>query len=211
MRVPLTRIVALGLGLPGLMIACSALAVVKDGRVVLGGNNDTSYSDSLKLRATPGRDGQYGRMCISQDIVPGWSPFGAMCLNDRGLAITHANTPPGGLPHDSDKPQIRHNFIEKIVAEAATVKQAVTLVRAYVFPPGHEAGMHMMLADSSGDTAVIEWAGGEMKVIRRDGPALFMTNSLLSAPETAGGPNSRYHRGLKLLPQLKEGVAVLLF
>ena len=92
-------------------------------------------------------------------FVPGWSPFGALCLNEKGLAVTHANTPPGGLLHDSDKPQIRHNFIEKIIAEAATVKQAVTLVRAYTFPPGHEAGMHVMLADASGDAAVIEWAG----------------------------------------------------
>ena len=42
MRVSLIRIVVLVLGLPGLMIARSALTFVKDGRVVLGGNNDTT-------------------------------------------------------------------------------------------------------------------------------------------------------------------------
>jgi hypothetical protein len=211
MRATLISTVAVVLGLPGLTFACSGLAVVKDGRVLLGGNNDTAYTDHLKLRATPGRDGQYGRVCISQDVVPEWSPFGAFCMNQAGLAVTHANTPAGGLPHDPDKPQIRHNFIEKVIAEAATVKQAVALVRAYTFPPEFEAGMHMMLADSSGDAAVIEWAGGEMKVIPRQGPTLFMTNSLLSGPNTAGGPNSRYNRGSKMLPVLKDASADSVF
>jgi hypothetical protein len=211
MKFALIRVAAVALGLPGLTMACSALAVVKDGRVMLGGNNDTAYSDVLRLRATPGRDGQYGRVCLSSEVVAGWSPFGTLCLNDAGLAVTHANTPSGGLPHDPEKPQIRHNFIEKVVAEAATVKQAVALVRAYTFPPQHEAGMHMMLADSSGDAAVIEWSGGEMKVIQREGPALFMTNSLLSKPETAGGPNSRYNRGLRMLPALKDASADSVF
>ena len=68
---------------------------------------------------TRARDGLLGRMCISREVVPGWSPFGTMCLNDEGLAITHANTPPepDDSPHHPDKPQIGHNFIEKIVAE----------------------------------------------------------------------------------------------
>jgi hypothetical protein len=134
-----------------------------------------------------------------------------MCLNDRGLAITHANTPPGNNPHDPDKPQFRHNMLEKIVAETATVKQALAMARAYTFPPQHEAGMHMMLADATGDVAVVEWVAGEMKVIQREGPALLMTNSLLSKPETAGGPNSRYNRGLRMLPQLKDASADSVF
>lgn len=211
MRASLIRMVAVVFGLPGLMLACSALALVREGRVFLGGNNDTSYSDRLKLRATPGTDGLYGRVCISSDPVPGWSSFGTLCLNERGLAVTHANTPPGGLPHDPDKPQFKHNFIEKVIAETGTVKQAVALVRAYTWPAEMEAGMHMMLADSSGDAAVIEWWGGEMKVIQREGPALLMTNSLLSGPNTAGGPNSRYNRGMKMLPQLKEASADSVF
>jgi hypothetical protein len=205
------RIAAAMLFLPGLMTACSALVVVKDGTVLLGANNDRPFDNDLKLRATPARDGLFGRMCISRELVPGWSPFGAMCLNDQGLAITHANTPPGDNPHDPDKPEFRYNFVEKIVAEAATVKQALALVRAHVFPAQHEAGIHMMLVDSSGDAAVVEWVSGEVKVIRREGPALFMTNSLLSRPETAGGPNSRYNRGLRMLPQLKDASADSVF
>jgi hypothetical protein len=193
---------ALVLGLPGLMTACSALAVVKDGRVLLGANNDTTITHDYKLRATPGRDGLFGRMCFSREVVPGWTPFGAVCLNDRGLAVTHANAPAGHTSFDPDKPQIQHNFIEKIASETATVKQAIAMARAYSAPPDMKVWMHIMVADRSGDAAVIEWVNGEVKVIQRQGPTLFMTNSLLSLPDTAGGPNSRYNRGMRMLPQM---------
>lgn len=192
------------LGLPAVLAACSGLVLVKDGRVLLAGNNDTSYHDRLSLRATPGHDGLFGRVCISSVPVPEWSPFGTLCLNDQGLAVTHANTPDGHNPHDPDKPQFKHNLIEKIVAEAQTVKQAIAMVSAFTWPPGHEKGMHVMFADKSGDAAVIEWVDREMKVIRREGPALFMTNSLLSKPEAAGGPNSRYNRGMRMLASLND-------
>ena len=202
MRLTSIRIAALLLAQSCVVFACSGLTVVKNGKVILAANNDTSYKDVLGLRATPGKDGYYGRVCVSHDVVPGWVPFGAMCLNEEGLAVSHANTPPGGLPHDPGKPQIHHNFIEKLAAETANVKQAVNLVRAYVFPPEMVAGMHIMLADSSGDAAVIEWNNGEMKVIQREGPTLLMTNSLLTGLNTAGGPNSRYNRGMKMLPEV---------
>jgi hypothetical protein len=197
-------LVAAIVALPDSTSACSALTIVKDGRVLLGGNNDAPITNDLELRASPARDGLFGRVCISRQVVPGWSPFGTMCLNDQGLAITHANTPAGNNPHDPDKPQIRHNFLEKIVAETATVKQALNLVRAHTFPPNFQPGVHMMVADKSGDAAIIEWAGGELKIIHREGPTLFMTNSLISRPETAGGPNSRFNRGSRMLPQIKE-------
>ena len=38
-------------------------------------------------------------------------------------------------PYDPDKPEFAHNFLEKIVAECTTVKQAVALLRAYSLPP----------------------------------------------------------------------------
>jgi hypothetical protein len=50
----------------------------------------------------------------------------------------------------------------------------------------------------------VEWVDGELKVIWRTGPFLFMTNHFLSRPDTAGGPNSRYNRGIRFLPQLQE-------
>jgi choloylglycine hydrolase len=126
-------------------------------------------------------------------------------MNDQGLVITHANVPKSQTPYDPDKPQFRHNFIDKIVSECATVKQAVNLIRAYSLPPGeHGAHVHLMLADPSGDAVVVEWADGEVKVIPRKGPTLLMTNFVLSKAETATGPKSRYARAARLLPDIRE-------
>lgn len=190
--------------LPAALVACSALTVVMNGKVVVAGNNDTSFSREMKLQITPSRDGLFGRICISMDTVPGWTPVAMKCMNDQGLVVTHANVPPGKTPYDPDKPQFRHNFLEKIVSECATVKQAVAMVQAYTLPQDHNAFVHLMLADASGDSAVIEWVDGEVEVLRRTGPIQFMTNHLLSKPETAGGPKSRYARGSRMLAQLKD-------
>ena len=61
-----------------------------------------------------------------------------------------------------------------------------------------------MLADATGDTAILEWVDGEVKVIRRTGPTQIMTNSLISKPSPTEGPNSRLHRGHRMLAEVKE-------
>lgn len=190
--------------MPAALLACSAFTVVMDGKVVVGANNDAPHSREMKLSVTSNRDGLFGRICISMETVPGWTPVAMRCMNDQGLVVTHANVPPSKTPYDPDKPHFRHNFLEKIVSESATVKQAVAMVKAYTLPQEHGAHVHLMLADASGDSAVVEWVDGEVKVLRRTGPSQFMTNHLLSKPETAGGPNSRYARGSRMLAQLKD-------
>ena len=55
-----------------------------------------------------------------------------------------------------------------------------------------------MFADASGDSAVIEWVDVGVKVLRREGPVHFMTNHLLSKPETAGGPSPRYAEEIEI-------------
>jgi hypothetical protein len=202
-----------GLLAPAALLACSGIVVVKDGKILLGGNNDTSYSTQLKLRVVPSHDDLFGRVCVSMDVVPAWTPVGLDCMNDRGLAMVHANVPAAPTPYDPDKPQFRHNFLEKIVSECANVKQAVAMIQAYSLPAEHNAFIHIMMVDASGDSAVVEWVDGGVKVIRRDGNAQFMTNHLLSKPETAGGPKSRYARGSLLVPTLEAtppGVVALL-
>lgn len=202
MRIPNRAFIALLA--PSALLACSGIVVVKDGKIVVGANNDHLYSDVLKLHIATNHDDLFGRMCISMEVVPDWTPVAFKCINDSGLVITHANVPAARTPYDPDKPQFRHNFLEKIAAECATVKQAIAMVQAYSLPEEHNAFIHLMVADASGDSAVIEWVDGGVKVLRREGPVQFMTNHLLSKPETAGGPNSRYARALRMIPGLTD-------
>ena len=205
MRVMTALMTVASLVTPGILAACSAVAFVVDGKVLLGHNNDNSFSRNMLLNVTPNRDGFFGRVCVSMETVPGWTPVGMKCMNDQGLAMTHANVPSSATPYDPDKPQFRHNFLEKIVAECANVKQAIALVRAYTLPPEpHGAHVHLMLADASGDSAIVEWAGGEVQVIRRSGSTQIMTNTLISKPSPAEGPNSRLNRGRRMLAEVRE-------
>jgi len=61
-----------------------------------------------------------------------------------------------------------------------------------------------MLVDATGDSAFLEWADGEVKVIRSSGPTQIMTNTLISKPSPSEGPNSRLYRGRRMLAEVKE-------
>ncbi len=198
-------ILTLALLVPGTLAACSVFSIVKDGKVLVGNNNDNTFKLNMLLHVTPNRDGYFGRVCVSMETVPGWVPTGMKCVNEKGLAITHANVPHIETPYDPDKPEFQHNFLEKIVAECATVKQAITMVRAHSLPQNpHQAHIHLLLADPSGDSVILEWADGEVKVVRRDGPTQIMTNSLISKPSSTEKPNSRLNRGRRMLAELKD-------
>jgi len=181
-------IVAISLLMPATLAACSVFSIVMNGQVLLANNNDNSYTLNMLLHVTPNRDGLWGRICVSLETVPGWVPMGMKCVNEKGLAITHANVPATDTPYDPDKPEIRHNFLEKIVAECDTVKQAVALLRTYSLPRApHLAHVHLMLADAAGDSAILEWVDGDLKVIRRSGPTQIMTNSRFPSRTRARG------------------------
>jgi hypothetical protein len=101
-------------------------------------------------------------------------------------------------PYDPDKPHFRYNFFEKIISEAASVKQAISMVRAYTLPEQQAVNVHIMVADSTGDSAVIEWVDNEVRVLRREGTYQVMTNSFLSKPDASPNPKTRLARGSRL-------------
>lgn len=204
MRTTLCTLLSAALFIPAGLIACSAVSIVKNGKVIVGANNDYSYSAKMQWVVEPARDGLFGRVCLSMETVPGWRPAAMRCMNDQGLALMHANTPRTQTPYDPDKPHFRHNFLEKIISECATVKQAIAMISAYTLPAEHGAFIHVLLADSSGNGAIVEWVDNELKILRPGGSVQFMTNHLLSKPETAGGPNARYARGVRMLPGITE-------
>ena len=184
---------------PSALLACSAVTISLGGKVVLGSNNDNSWT--VKLSIAPARDGLFGRICIVGDTVPGWTPFALRCMNDQGVALTLASVPETQVPYDPAKPHFRHNFLEKIASEAENVEQVVSMVRAYTLPT-QPVNLHIMAADRSGDSVVIEWFENELRVLRRDGAFQVMTNSFLSKPDP--NPKTRLARGSRIASAAKE-------
>jgi len=126
-----------------------------------------------------------------------YMPFDGM--NEAGLVVGMAAISHAEPPKDSGKVILDEiGVIRLLLDRAATVEEVLELLGEYnvqmVDPP-----IHYLVADKTGESALIEFLGGEMRVIRRSGFQV-MTNFLVTETDMAGGaPCHRYryvHQGL---------------
>ncbi|MEV2270298.1 linear amide C-N hydrolase [Nonomuraea africana] len=135
------------------------------------------------------------------------APFDGM--NEKGLAVGLAATPtaelPAAMPGRPTVSSVR--IIRVLLDRAATVKEALALMRTYNVDFSGGPQVHYLLADKSGASAVVEYGEGRMHV--RDDRVL--TNwSVVS-----GTPDDRHRRltatvgskadGLELLKSVAQG------
>ncbi|MFH2109708.1 MAG: linear amide C-N hydrolase [Candidatus Bathyarchaeota archaeon] len=130
-------------------------------------------------------------------VTAPYMPFDGM--NEAGLVVAMAAISHAEPPRDPGKVTLDEiGVIRLLLDRAATVEEALGLLGEYnvqmVDPP-----IHYLVADKTGESALIEFLGGEMRVIRRSGFQV-MTNFLVTETDMAGGtPCSRYnlvHRSL---------------
>ncbi|WP_101786840.1 linear amide C-N hydrolase [Nonomuraea indica] len=93
------------------------------------------------------------------------SPFDGM--NDQGLAVGLAQTPDAELPaRTPGRARVSSVRIMRLVLDrAATVEEALTLMRRYDVDFTGGPQVHYLLADRSGRSAVVEYGQGRMHVI----------------------------------------------
>lgn len=174
--------------------ACTGFSAKQpDGSPVFGRNFDWYPNPALVLVTRP--KGRYASISLVDISYLGYSaartPFDAPAdlagawrlpfdgLNERGLmvgmmAVDHAEGPLG-----TGKPRVGELGLMRILLDrAATVKEAILLMGAYEVdledPP-----IHYLLADGTGDAAVVEYLGGKQCVFRSPVPWLISTNFLL--------------------------------
>jgi len=105
-------------------------------------------------------------------------PFDGM--NEKGfavgmMAVDHAEGPAG-----TGKPKVGELGLLRILLDrAANVREAIELMKAYEVDLGAPP-IHYFLTDRAGDTAVAEFVGGQLRVIRNDAPWMVSTNFILS-------------------------------
>lgn len=105
-------------------------------------------------------------------------PFDGM--NEAGLAIGMAAVPPGGMEEDPAKETIDSLMvIRKILDGAATVDEAVEIMRSYnidmVGTP-----VHYLISEESGRSVLIEFSKGELIVVPNEYNWQIATNFLMS-------------------------------
>lgn len=189
---------------PAILPGCTIFVTTRGGKILVGNNEDAPFKYNAKIWFTPNRDGFFGRVCFGWDVVPGWAPVAQGGMNEEGLFLDFAACPRTETPYDPDKPHFRYNFGEKILAECSTVKQAVNMIQAYTLPEDHGVFGHFLIADASGDSAVIEQIEGKLKVLRREQDFQVATNFYLTKPSLGNHPCKRYDRATEALKALTE-------
>lgn len=95
-------------------------------------------------------------------------------MNEYGLAIGMMLVPSAEGSHDPHKMNINPVDVIRLALDyARNVEEAVALINKYNVP---EAKYHYLLADASGDSAVIEFVEGRVEVIRTEEPWQVATN-----------------------------------
>lgn len=101
-------------------------------------------------------------------------------FNEYGLAAAILTVPSAKLPYDPEKPTTDEvGMMRLILDDAKTVEEAIDIINDYniIF---HEAASHFMISDATGDSAVIEFIGGEIQVHRENTDWQICTNFILS-------------------------------
>jgi len=194
--------------------ACSLFAIFGDPDDMLYGRNfDWDFSPGLLLFTDPpigyasvsmvdlyylgfGYDAAYGLAELPLEELTGlldapYLPFDGM--NEAGLAIGMAAVPEGGVPPDPDKQTIDSLLvIRKILDGAATIEEAVEIIKTYNIDWGSGPALHYLVAEASGRSALVEFSKGEIVVRENQHPWQAATNFLVS--EAGADPATRCWR-----------------
>jgi len=201
--------------------ACTSFVAYGDGEdAVFGRNFDWEHRSTLVLFTDP--PGGYRSIANVdlfylgaeglQDIpwVRRWpllaAPYAMMDgMNECGLAISQNAVPRRPMPYRRDRPTLISNQLMRLVLDrAANVDEAVDLLKQFnvVFPV---IGCHLHVADATGHSAVIEYTGGRMVVLRSGQPWQISTNFLISEtrPNGPSAPCRRYNHVYEQLQGLE--------
>lgn len=183
--------------------SCTCFLASGNGSDILFGRNFDFPSNPALLLFTDPPDGyssvsivDLGYFGYSMDRLPDpdgdlevlrmtpYLPFDGM--NEHGLAVGMAAIPSAEPPHDPGRVTIGEiQVIRLLLDRARGVEEAIGLLGEYnvemTDPP-----IHYMLADQTGDSAIVEFVGEEMKVLRGGEPWQVMTNFIVHGSGAPG-------------------------
>jgi hypothetical protein len=205
--------------------ACTCFAALSDeGDPLFGRNFDWTTQSALLLFTDP-PDG-YASVTIVDTTYfglgkeePSWAgridllatpymPFDGM--NEHGLAVGMMAVPhaePSRAPQQTTITSL--HVIRLMLDYARDVDEAISLLGDYNVDFMGGPPVHYLIADSSGDSAVIEFVGGQMHVIRDEQPWQVATNFLITEAdaEDVGSSCWRYQAADEALQEAQGHVS----
>lgn len=114
-------------------------------------------------------------------------------MNEYGLAIVTFTASGTEVETDGKKiPLCYYSLYRAIIDRCKTVSEALEFLEKYTMSPADNYS-HFQIADASGDSVIIEYVGGKMKVLRSDKPWQVCSNFLIYGnPEMEGFGKDRY-------------------
>ncbi|RJL36048.1 linear amide C-N hydrolase [Bailinhaonella thermotolerans] len=194
--------------------ACSLFVAAGDReRPMFGRNFDWRDRPAILVRADP-PDGYasmslmdvgyllpdgMGRADLSDPVVRRRLAHGVLApfdgVNEKGLAIGMAAVPGDSRPSPRPgKVTVGGERVIRIVLDrAATVDEAIALMRRYDLDFGGGPRIHYLIADATGRSAVVEYIDGETRVIEPENRWQTLTNTLQYG-RPASAQDDRFHR-----------------
>lgn len=163
---------------------CTAFVVKNEsGDILYGRNFDFQYAPSLQVYTTP--DHGYASVSTvnlafagySADNLPDGSLFSRFLtlaapflpfdgMNEKGLAIALLAVPEAEAPFDPDKVTLNTTTAIRLVLDnAATVEEAVELLRQYNIYFSGDIECHYLIADANGHSVIVEYFDQALQVV----------------------------------------------
>ncbi len=174
----------------------SFAALNPQGHTIFGYNNDGTYQPIILLFTYPAD----GYASISISMIGGAFPYFSKTstpfdsdrarslllyapyalqtgMNEMGLAISTMTDPSGEWKLDPEKDTLGAAEARRFVLDhAKDVEEAINLLSQYNVSYKGTSVSHLLLADRSGHSVLLEWVGGEMKVMLNEQPWQASTN-----------------------------------
>ena len=144
----------------GRLEPCTFFTATHDGRTLVGNNED--WEDvPTRVWFLARQEGAFGRVLFG--FINGWVQGG---MNGQGLFLDWVAGYTTGWTQSPDLPDFFENISEKILEEASTVDEALTLCASYNIDGF--AAARMMLVDKDGHSAIVGFEGGRLRIWRSD-------------------------------------------
>lgn len=186
--------------------ACSAFVTkTPDGKYLGGRSFGLGGTDTLCVYTHPS-DGYASISTVSTDMLnvgadnayPTTSLEGRAALlaapyiavdgmNEKGLFTVLLDLSMGETHMETGNRNLTVTMaVRLLIDRAATVDEAIELLRNYDIHTGHGWTQHLFVGDASGDGAVIEWHKGQMKVVKSPICTNFRLSSKLAQDDPTG-------------------------
>ncbi len=204
---------ASGLFFDGNPFGCSTLAVESpEGERIFGRNFDWNHCDALIVKSKP-QSGYASISTVNTDFIQGISfsalPDEAKALialyapldgmNEKGLTVSVNMISDGStISQNTDKPDITTTTaIRLLLNKAATVDEAIELLKEYDFHASMNYMVHLAIADADGNSVAVEYINDEMSVVETP----VVTNFYLTEGEKYGIGTQQSHTRYEILQE----------